>query len=114
MVLGLGKRWDESHLPIMLLRTLLYTYLDMYILHADYRRTLISPFYILSEVVYTICFSCCAYYLLFSTFFPPEVIFRSRVIGACPVTTDFIVAGYVMRKCENNNNLIRFIAIKVK
>ena len=24
--------------------------------------------------------------------FPPEVIFRSRVIGACPVTTDCIVA----------------------
>ena len=33
--------------------------------------------------------------------FPPEVIFRSRVIGACPVTTDCIAA---MSLCENNNN----------
>ena len=41
---------------------------------------------------YTICFSYCVYYLLFCICFPPEVIFRSRVIGACPVTTDCIVA----------------------
>ena len=34
--------------------------------------------------------------------FPPEVIFRSRVIGACPVTTDCIVA---MTQCENKNNV---------
>ena len=33
--------------------------------------------------------------------FPPEVIFRSRVIGACPVTTDCTVA---MSWYENNNN----------
>ena len=33
-------------------------------------------------------------------YFPPEVIFRSRVIGACPVTTDCIVA---ISECENNN-----------
>ena len=41
--------------------------------------------------------------LLFSVFiyFPPEVIFRSRVMGACLVDTDCIVA---MSKCENNNN----------
>ena len=33
--------------------------------------------------------------------FPPEIILHSRVIGACPVTTDCIVA---MTSCENNNN----------
>ena len=33
--------------------------------------------------------------------FPPEVISRSRVFGACPVTADCIVA---MSSCENNNN----------
>ena len=33
--------------------------------------------------------------------FPPEVTFRSRVIGACSVTTDCIVA---MSECENNNS----------
>ena len=59
-------------------------YLDTYI------STLISPFYFCLR--YTICFSCCVYYLLFLFCFPPEVIFRSRVIGACPVTTDCIVA----------------------
>ena len=32
---------------------------------------------------------------------PPEVIFHSRVIGACPVTTDCVVA---MGQCENNVN----------
>ena len=32
--------------------------------------------------------------------FPPEVIFRSRFIGACPVTTDSIV---VMSENVNNN-----------
>ena len=34
----------------------------------------------------------CTYYLLFLLVFPPEVIFRSSVMGACPVTTDCIVA----------------------
>ena len=34
--------------------------------------------------------------------FPPEVVFRSWVIGACPVTTDCIVA---MSSWENNNNI---------
>ena len=29
--------------------------------------------------------------------FPPEEIFRSRVIGACPVTTDCIVAFFFFR-----------------
>ena len=33
--------------------------------------------------------------------FPPQVIFRSRDIGACPVTTDCILA---ISWCENNNN----------
>ena len=49
----------------------------------------------LSEVrTYTICFSYCVYHFLFlrSICFLPAVIFRSRVIGACPLTTDCIVA----------------------
>ena len=33
--------------------------------------------------------------------FPPEVVFHSRVVGACPVTTDCFVA---MSYCENNDN----------
>ena len=40
----------------------------------------------------TICFSYCVCHLLFYFIFSPEVIFRSRVIGACPVATDCIVA----------------------
>ena len=32
--------------------------------------------------------------------FPPEVIFHSRVLGACPVATDCIVA---MSQCETNS-----------
>ena len=40
------------------------------------------------------------YYLLFYLFFLP-IIIHSRVIRACPVTTDCIVA---MRECENNSN----------
>ena len=55
-----------------------------------YVRTLTSPFNF--RLRYTICFSYCVYYLLFFICFPSEVIFRSRVIGACPVTTDCIVA----------------------
>ena len=50
---------------------------------------------------HTICFSYCVYFFCF-TFFHPEVIFHSRVIGACPVITDCILA---MSKCENNNNI---------
>ena len=53
-------------------------------------RTLISPVYFCLR--YTICCNHCVYYLLFFICFPPEVIFRSRVIGAYPVTTDCIVA----------------------
>ena len=41
---------------------------------------------------YRIRFSYCVYYLLFFICFPPEVIFRSRVTGACPVATDCIAA----------------------
>ena len=49
-----------------------------------------------------ICFSFCVFHLLsFSICFTAEVIFRSRVIGACLVTTDCIVA---MSYCQNNNN----------
>ena len=61
-------------------------YLDIYV------GTLISPFY--SCLRYTISFSYFVYLILSSvlTCFPPEVIFRSRVIGACPATTDCIVA----------------------
>ena len=45
---------------------------------------------------HTICFSYCVYDLLFlrNICFPPEVIFRSRVVRACPVATDCIVAIY--------------------
>lgn len=48
-------------------------------------------FYYLSEV----------YYFLF--YFFPEAFFQSRVIGACPVTTDLILAT---NSCENNNNVL--------
>ena len=42
--------------------------------------------------------------------FPPEVIFRSRVTEACPVTTDCIVA---MSYCENNNNItLRYVKLR--
>ena len=41
---------------------------------------------------HTICFSCGVHYLFSFTGFPPEVIFRSRVIGVCPVTTDCVAA----------------------
>ena len=42
--------------------------------------------------VWGIRFSSVMYYLPFFICFPPEVIFPSRVTGACPVTTDCIVA----------------------
>ena len=53
-------------------------------------RTLISPicFFVLR---YTILFQLLCIIFCFICV-PPEVIFRSRVIGACPVTTDCIVA----------------------
>ena len=35
-------------------------------------------------------------------FFPPEVVFRYRVVGAFSVTTDCIVA---MSSCEDNNKI---------
>ena len=56
-----------------------------------YERTLISPFYCLR---YTICFSYCVLSSVLFVFLRSEVpvIFRSRVIGACPVTTDCFVA----------------------
>ena len=40
-------------------------------------------------------------FIYYGICFPPEVIFRSRVVGACPVTTDCIVA---MSECEKKNN----------
>ena len=47
----------------------------------------------LSCLGYTVCFSYCVNYLPFLfVFLLSEVIFRSRVVGACPVTTDCIVA----------------------
>ena len=45
-------------------------------------------------------FQYCLYYLSFFFCFPPELIVRSRFVGACPVTTDCIVA---ISSCENNN-----------
>ena len=54
-------------------------------------RTLI-PFYF-SCAGYTICLSDTYVCIIFCfSCFPPEVIFRFRVDGACPVTTDCIVA----------------------
>ena len=55
-------------------------YLDTY---ADLTFLFLSEVY---DVFQLLC-----YYLLCFICFPPEVIFRSRVIGACPVTTDCIV-----------------------
>ena len=40
--------------------------------------------------------------------FPPEVIFRTGVIGACPVTTDCIVT---MSSCENNNCTVPYCTV---
>ena len=57
---------------------------------------------ILNGLGYTICFSHGVCYPLFLSVFPPEAIFRSRGIGACPVTAGCIVA---MRECESNNNI---------
>ena len=42
--------------------------------------------------------------------FPPDVIFRSRVIGVCPVTTDFIVA---IQQQQQFMELARGLVIKV-
>ena len=36
--------------------------------------------------------------------FPPGVISHSRVIGACPATTEYIVA---ISECENNSVLLQ-------
>ena len=64
-------------------------------------RTLISPFYsCLRYLVYDFDRLLCVLPSVFICF-PPEVIFRSRVIGACHVTMDCIVA---MSYGENNNN----------
>ena len=66
---------------------------DIYWYASWYVHTLISPFYFCLRC--TILFSYyCVYYLLFLFVFLPEAIFlfRSRVIGACPVTTGCIVA----------------------
>ena len=57
---------------------------------------------------YTVCFSYCVYYLLFFSFFPPEVVLRSGATGACPVTTDCIVA---MSQWGNNNNSVCFYMV---
>ena len=56
---------------------------------------------------------CTSYYLMFFIRFPPELIFRSTtaVIGACPVTTDCIVA---MSKCENNNHIQNWFLMCIK
>ena len=61
---------------------------DMYPIrtYADLTVLLLSEVYVLFQllcVLYSVfCFIC----------FPPEIIFHSRVIGACPVTTDSVVA----------------------
>ena len=63
-------------------------------------------FFFLSEVQYTydLFQLLCVLSSVFIFVFPPGVIFRSRVIGACPVTTDCIVA---MSSCEHNNRIFR-------
>ena len=73
-----------------------------------YVRTLISlfsPFFCLRSEVYALFQLLCVrgYQGIIFCFyyFPPEVVFHPRVIGACPVTADCIVA---MSKCENNNS----------
>ena len=38
----------------------------------------------------------CVLFCVFLFVFPPEVVFRSRVVGACPVSTDCIVANGLM------------------
>ena len=64
-------------------------YLDTY---ADFTFLVLSEVYDLFHLLCIIsCFFVCV---------PTEVVFRSRVIGACPVTTECIVA---MSSCENNN-----------
>ena len=69
---------------------------DIYV--SWYVRTLIWPFF-WSEVYDLFQLLCVLSYVFIC--FPPEVIFRFRVIGACPATMDCIVA---MSSCENNNN----------
>ena len=53
-----------------------------------YVRTLISLFLRLLGIRFVSVIVC----IIFRFIFPPEVIFHSRVIGACPVATDCVVA----------------------
>ena len=70
-----------------------------FLLRLVYRMIYIHTLLFLSEVYDLFQLLC----VLSSVFicFPPEVIFRPRVIGACPLTTESIVA---MSSCENNNS----------
>ena len=52
-------------------------------------------------------FRYCVYYLLFFICFSPEVIFRSRVIGTCPVTTDCVVG---ISRCEKQQQQLQRLA----
>ena len=85
-----------------------YIYFDIIRTYAD-----LTFFYFCLRC--TICFSYDVYYLpyqvpgyCFLFVFSPEVIFRSRVTGTCPVTTDCIVPGshelmWEQKKQENKN-----------
>ena len=56
------------------------------------------------------CVSCeiCVYHLGLFVFFP-GVFLRSRVTGACPVTTDFIMQVSVS---NNNNNMFALLSLE--
>ena len=56
---------------------------------------------LLLKLIHSMEFVCTPeYYFPFLLVFIHEVIFRSRVTGACPVTADCVVA---MSSCENNS-----------
>ena len=74
-----------------------------------YVRTLTLPLFLSEERLYDL-FQLCVSSSVFICF-PPEEIFRSRLIGAGPVTTDRIVA---ISLCENNNNNNLFWSQKKK
>ena len=61
-----------------------YMYLDILIpTYAD-----LTFFFFNFGLRFTICASYCVYHLSAFIRFPPEAIFHSRAIGACPLTTD--------------------------
>ena len=71
-------------------------------------RTYVNLTFLFLSEVYDLFQLLCVLSSAFSCF-PPEVVFRSRVVGACPVTTDCIVA---MSYCENNNITLRYLKLR--